>query len=935
MARPNSPSAGVARIVRAHARVTPRSSGTGGSHGTAARRRYSPHVRRIGWLVLVVFHGAAVLCGCGARTATLDDPPEERELPEPRPEICNGLDDDLDGLRVSGVFDAGADASLIDGGRADGGLDADLFVDEDFRDEDGRYLHPDHCGGCDKPCRPSGEALAVTCALVEEAPTCVALECAPGFAISTTGRCIPIDRLCLPCADDGDCGDLAAARCALVAGERRCTVDCELGCPEGYACDAGSCVPEGGSCSCDPGDRFTLACALIDPAGERCPGSAVCDDGVISECEAPPEVCDEVDNDCDGQVDEGYRDARGAYILDIHNCGECGVDCTLSTAPEGDLVCGGDPFAPSCVLACPDAADGIMPGDRIDADLDIANGCECTVGALDDVPGPVRTSGEMLDVNCDGADGIVVESFYVAPDGDDDGPGSPTRPLRTIQVGLDRAAASIGMPNARPHVFIASGTYAETLELPDGVFVHGGYRRDFLALDPDGFRTVVRAPVDTTAPGGAALVIRGAGASPTSVEWVELRGLDATAAGAATFGVYALDPGGALSLRDLTVRAGVPSDGMPGTLGAAGADFMSPPGDGAPPRAAVEDASNVCVRGPRNTVMGGAGGRNVCGGVDVSGGTGGAPGCPSFTSFQPSGQAGRSAGATAGGTGGRGGQDSQGPIDERGEPRRSCFEPSQVCCGLADFTVPTDFQGPRAGEPGRAGRPGAAGRGCRDAFGAFDGDTWRGDAATGGTDGTPGSGGGGGGAGGGAEIDWIARDCEFADGLGGGGGGGGAGGCGGEPGMPGTSGAPSVAILFRFTRAPARLPEVRGVILAPSDGGRGGDGGAGGAGGRGSSGGFGGELSRTDRSTPSLAGPFPGGRGGTGGRGGDGGGGGGGCGGASVGIWVLGGRADPRVEEWRSSNTFDLGRPGIAGRGGGGAAAGGDGAEGGARDIVL
>ncbi|MEQ9074535.1 MAG: hypothetical protein RLP09_11825, partial [Sandaracinaceae bacterium] len=74
---------------------------------------------------------------------------------------------------------------------------------------------------------------------------------------------------------------------------------------------------------------------------------------------------------------------------------------------------------------------------------------------------------------------------------------------------------------------------------------------------------------------------------------------------------------------------------------------------------------------------------------------------------------------------------------------------------------------------------------------------------------------------------------------------------------------------------------------------------------------------------------------GTGGRGGDGGGGGGGCGGASVGIWMLGGRADPRVDEWRSGNTFDLGRPGIAGRGGGGAAPGGDGAEGGARDIVL
>ncbi len=904
--------------------------------GARARYGYSPRVSRrpngVLLALLSLLPLVGVLPACGARTATIDDPPEERELPQPEPERCNGLDDDLDGLRVSGVFDAG----LRDGGSdagLDGGVDADLFVDEDFRDEDGRYVHPDHCGGCNMPCRPSGEALAVACELVEGSPTCVALECAAGFAPSTTGRCVPIDRLCLPCADDGDCGDLAAASCALIAGERRCTVSCELGCPDGYGCAEGVCVPEGGSCACDPGDAFTLACALIDPMGERCAGSAVCDDGVISECVAPLDVCDEADNDCDGMIDEGFRDARGAYSLDIHHCGECGVDCTLSTAPEGDLVCGGDPFAPRCVLACPDAADGIMPGDRIDADLDIANGCECTVGSLSDVPGPVGAEGEALDVNCDGADGIVIQSFYVAPDGDDDGPGSPTRPLRTLQVGLDRAAASIGMPGARPHVFVASGTYAETVELPDGVFVHGGYRRDFLALDPDGFRTIVRAPVDTTAPGGAAMVIRGAGTSETSVEWLELRGLDASRAAAPTFGVYALDPGPSLSLREMTIRAGVPGDGMPGMIGTSGSDFMSPPAAGAPPRASVVDASHNCTSGPMNTVAGGSGGRNTCDGVDVSGGQGGSARCPMFTSFQGAGQSGRAAGVIPGGSGGDGGQDSQGPITAMESP--SCMRPSGICCGLADFTVPTDFRGPRAGEPGRPGGAGSPGRGCRDPVGSFMGDDWRGDVASAGTDGRPGSGGGGGGAGGGAEMRWFAGECEFTDGLGGGGGGGGAGGCGGDPGMPSTSGAPSVAILFRFTVTPRRLPEVRDVILAPSDGGRGGDGGAGGAGGRGSSGAFGGELARADRTTPSVAGPFPGGRGGTGGRGGDGGGGGGGCGGASVGIWMLGGRADPRVDEWRSGNTFDLGRPGIAGRGGGGAAPGSDGAEGGARDIVL
>lgn len=871
-----------------------------------------------------------ILAGCGTRTSTIDDPPDPVNRPVPRPEICNGLDDDLDGLVASGVLDGG----LMDAGRIDGGVDTDLFVDEDFRDSLGRYVHVDHCGGCNMPCRPSGDALEVTCAIIDERPVCAAVRCAPGLAPSSTGRCVPLgERLCLACADDGDCGDLEGARCALIGGERRCTVGCELGCPDGYVCTPeGVCAPAGGSCSCEPGDSYTLACALFDPEGERCAGSAVCTDGVLSECMPPVEVCDGIDNDCNGIIDDGFRDARGVYSLDVRNCGACGVDCTQSSVPEGDLVCGGDPFAPSCVLACPDAEDGIQVGDRLDADRDIATGCECRVGSLVDEPGPVLAVGEDLDVNCDGADGIVTESFYVAPDGDDSGPGSPTRPLRTISAALRRAAESLDTDSPRPHVFVASGIYTESLQIPDGVRVHGGYRRDFLALDPEGFRVQVRAPLGTEAPGGAAVEIRGAGERETVLQWLEVSGLDADEPSEATFGIYVLDPGPRLALRNLTVRAGVPGDGIPGANGMAGRSYESLPREGGLPRAALEDARHECIRGPSNVVQGGQGGVNRCDGVDVSGGAGGSPGCPTWAAFQPSGDPGRPAGSLPGGSGGEGGQDSRGPIMGTGCPGQP------VCCGLADFTVPSDFRWPQPGHPGRNGANGAPGQGCRDAFGRFEGDTWIGDRSTAGTAGRPGSGGGGGGAGGGTVMDHVAGLCEFPDGLGGGGGGGGAGGCGGSAGQPGTSGAPSVALLIRYTRAPSgELPSIIGVRLVPSDGGRGGDGGAGGAGGRGAPGAPGGELPREARSTPTLAGPSPGARGGPGGSGGDGGGGGGGCGGASVGVWLVGvGTSEPpAVARWRAQNDFELGRPGLAGRGGGGAAPGGDGAEGGAIDVVV
>ncbi len=566
-------------------------------------------------LVLLAFG----VSGCGARTATIDDAFEAGAHAVPHDEVCNGLDDDLDGT-----------------------------VDEDFRDDQGRYVNDDNCGRCGNPCRPTApHEVAASCAVIEQTAVCAATACDPGFTPSTTGQCVPAwDCLCLTCADGGDCGDFPAARCALVGGEQRCSIACGdgtggPGCPDGYACTDGLCIPTGGSCSCNPGDNFSIACAIATPMDPHCVGSAACTDGMLSACVAPAEVCDGTDDDCDGMVDEGYRDARGAYSLDIHNCGQCGVDCTQSTIPEGDLVCGGDPFAPTCVLHCPDTDNGIQPGDRVDANLNIADGCECTVTSVDDVPGPVGASGGTLDVNCDGADGVVVRSFYVAGDGNDSGPGSPTHPLATIGEAVRQAAASLGTDMPRPDIYIASGRYTESVTVPDGVRLHGGYRRDFLSLQPDGFRVDIRAPSDTTAPGGAALVVDGAGSTDTVVEWLAVTGVDATTPSAPAFGVFLRDPGPRLSLRQMEVRSGTAGSGMAGMAGVAGTAPPTAAGSvGDPPRAAVESSRHDCLPGAMNAVAGGAGGQNRCGSSDVSGGQGGSPACPSFSMVQPSGRTG-------------------------------------------------------------------------------------------------------------------------------------------------------------------------------------------------------------------------------------------------------------------------------------------------------
>jgi hypothetical protein len=253
-----------------------------------------------------------------------------------------------------------------------------------------------------------------------------------------------------------------------------------------------------------------------------------------------------------------------------------------------------------------------------------------------------------------------------------------------------------------------------------------------------------------------------------------------------------------------------------------------------------------------------------------------------------------------------------------------------VCCGLADFEVPSDYQGPGPGENGRDGTLGAAGVGCSNARGRFLSGQGVGVRGTAGQAGVAGGGGGGGGAGGSVLMDFIAGACEFADGLGGGGGGGGAGGCGGGAGREGTSGAPSVALLLVNPGAFV-LSE---TLLAAQHGGSGGPGGAGGDGGLGGVGANGGLVPPELRTTPTLAGTYPGARGGSGGAGGPGGGGGGGCGGSSVGIWIVG--AEPSTgAAWRMANRFTLGSGGDGGAGGGGAQTGSSGARGETLDVLV
>ena len=176
---------------------------------------------------------------------------------------------------------------------------------------------------------------------------------------------VPQGKLLSDTQNCGKCGNACVYQGAFAK--------CENG-----TCKMGDCAPGHYDLNKKPDDGCEYACLVTNGGVEACsPGEPDC-------------ACDNVDNNCDGQVDEAFDKQH-----DVNNCGSCGNRCIFAQAAA---TC----VAGSCVMgAC---QDGFK-----DVDKDPKNGCEykCPIWP------PASTDlCDGVDNNCDGQ---VDEGFVGKP----------------------------------------------------------------------------------------------------------------------------------------------------------------------------------------------------------------------------------------------------------------------------------------------------------------------------------------------------------------------------------------------------------------------------------------------------------------------------------------------------------------------------------------
>jgi hypothetical protein len=830
------------------------------------------------------------------------------QAPAGSDEICDGLDNDCDGSVDNGFVTKGKPCSA---GLGECTTPGTYQCSTDKLSVTCDAIAPDGiaeiCDGLDNDCDGSVDNGFVTkgkpcSAGLGECTTPGTYQCSPDKlsvacdAIAPDGIaeiCDGLDNDCdgsvdngiafankgKPCSRGlGECAKAGTYQCSVDKFSLDCDAQEVTGIPE--ICDG---LDNDCNGIVDNGDAFLNKGTVCTLGLGQCVrnGVYVCSEGGLgTTCNAAVvtvgtlETCNYLDDNCDGSTDEDFK--TGTKYSAATACGNCYTDCTQIYAKSGAFGTCDSTGTPFCRMNC--------NLNRFNLNGVPDDGCEFVL--------------DLQAIYVSATDGTDDSNCGIAPIATGQG-----HPCKGIATGLTRAGAT-----TRARVLVADGLYEETLTMVSGISLMGGYRADTWERHVASSLTIIRGQGYTsTAPGTVnALTITGTVGS-TVLSGFHIIGPNSLAAGVSSYGLYVLNSTSALTVSNNLIEGGVGGVGAKGDDGANGLTGLAGSAGGAAYGASGYNSSAVpCSQlSPVPPRSGGAGGSRTCGTTVVNGGLGGGNGgsgaingnaCPPQYNALPTAYENGSLGAGAApGAGGAGGIDSE-----------------AWYCDLGECHTPT--AGNVMGNPGRAGGSGSNGttagvNGCSSSGQASSG-LWQGSAGLTGASGTPGSGGGGGGSGGGAQGESGCSPRRIQ--IGGSGGGGGSGGCGGSGGVGGASGGGSFAIFLAWDLVPTTIPTLLNNTIRGGQGGAGGYGGNGGSGAPGGSGGVGGSWTFDSLKTKCSA---AGAAGGEGGNGGNGEGGGGGCGGPSYGIFATG-NGGVNLGSYVSNNTVTAGVASFGGSGG-------------------
>lgn len=264
------------------------------------------------------------------------------------------------------------------------------------------------------PCNENTDCLSGWCVEHLGDSVCTQVcqeECPPGWTCKLLGSggpdpvysCVSnVSNLCKPCTDHGDCKAPGAQDdlCLRYGNEGAfcggaCSDDSD--CPWGFSCTGATtvegvatqqCMADAGICPCTQRSvalGLSTPCTTTSEAG-TCAGKRVCTESGLSPCDAStavPEVCNGLDDDCDGDVDE--PDAVGGNLINLcHDDNACTVDTCLGS--DG------------CQQEALDA------GECIDGDA-CTVGDHCVAGLCTGTPIDCNDQDPCTDDSCDGLGG--------------------------------------------------------------------------------------------------------------------------------------------------------------------------------------------------------------------------------------------------------------------------------------------------------------------------------------------------------------------------------------------------------------------------------------------------------------------------------------------------------------------------------------------------